>query len=101
MRENKEVQYATGIHLSLSHFQHISPVKHHWQFLNAAEVLMLFFYIYIYKRCSARQQGVPCLRLMSTQMQADSSWINNLISLHLYLLSSVYLLCVFSQDSTD
>lgn len=39
-----------------------------------------------YKRCSARQQGVPRLRLMSTQMQADSSGINNLISLHLFLL---------------
>lgn len=41
-----------------------------------------------YKRCSARQQGVSCLRLMSTQMQADSSGINNLISLDLFLLSS-------------
>lgn len=40
-----------------------------------------------YKRCSARQQGVPCLRLMSTQMQADSSGINNLISLHLFRVS--------------
>lgn len=41
-----------------------------------------------YKRCSARQQGVPRPRLMSTQMQADSSGINNLISLHLFLFSS-------------
>ena len=41
-----------------------------------------------YKRCSARQQGVPPLRLMSTQMQVDSSGINNLISLSLFSLLS-------------
>lgn len=52
------------------------------------------FFFFFYKRCSARQQGVPCLRLMSTQMQADSSGINNLISLHLYFFSSVCFLCV-------
>lgn len=33
----------------------------------------------------ARQQGVPRLRLMSTQMQVDSGGINNLISLHFFL----------------
>lgn len=49
-----------------------------------------------YKRCSARQQGVPRLRLMSTQMQADSTEINNLISLHLFPRPAL-----FSQDSGD
>lgn len=50
-----------------------------------------------YKRRSARQQGVPRLRLMSTQMQADSSGINNLICLHLFRVSFPVFL-VFPQD---
>lgn len=42
--EGGESQYATGIHNPTSPaLWHISPVKHCWQFLNAAEVLMLVF----------------------------------------------------------
>lgn len=46
------------------------------------------FFFFFNKRCSTGQQGVPCLRLMSAQMRVDSDGINNLISLHVFLLSS-------------